>query len=207
MQLTKGHSSFRARWVVVAMLFIALMAAGVAVWLGRVAPGNEGPGPSTTSTTAATEAGGKPPINWDNPIIGTDVATTTEAAAHVSFTPFVPKGLGNPVRIQVDSPSADHGGMTVAFVYQHPAYGRFFLIERKSSTTQADLEALAGCNHDAGCEGEWTLVKLKNGTNGLLITGGPTTGIMWLSNGVLLDVFGPIDTFTVPDAMAVTYAI
>ncbi len=61
MQLTKGHSSFRARWVVVAMLFIALMAAGVAVWLGRVAPGNEGPGPSTTSTTPATEAGGKPP--------------------------------------------------------------------------------------------------------------------------------------------------
>jgi hypothetical protein len=30
---------------------------------------------------------------------------------------------------------------------------------------------------------------------------------MWLSNGVLLDVFGPIDTFTVPDAMAVTYAV
>ncbi len=111
------------------------------------------------------------------------------------------------MRIQVDSPSANHAGTTVAFVYQHPAYGRFLLIERTSSTTQADLEALAGCNHAAGCEGEWTLVKLKNGTNGLLITGGPTTGIMWLSNGVLLDVFGPIDTFTVPDAMAVTYAI
>lgn len=207
MQLTKRRSSLRARWVVVVMLFVALVAAGVVVWLSSVAPGNEGPRPSSTSTTATTEAGGKPPINWDNPIRGTDVATTAEAAAHVSFTPLVPKGLGNPVRIQVDSPSADHAGMTAAFVYQHPAYGRFFLIERKSSTTQADLEALAGCNHAAGCEGEWTLVKLKNGTNGLLITGGPTTGIMWLSNGVLLDVFGPIDTFTVPDAMAVTYAI
>src|SRR5260370_18094712 len=108
MQLTKRRSSLRARWVVVVMLFVALVAAGVVVWLSSVAPGNEGPGPSSTSTTATTEAGGKPPLHWDNPISGTDVATTREGAAHVSFTPFVPKGLGKPVRIPVDSPSARH---------------------------------------------------------------------------------------------------
>jgi hypothetical protein len=113
------------------------------------------------------------------------------------------KKLGSPIRIVVDSPNLDGSGIAIAWVYQDPVYGRFILAENKSNTTQASLEALAGCDHAAGCQGQWTLVKLASGANGLLITGGPTTGMFWLLRGLTMDVFGPIATFSVADAEAV----
>lgn len=227
MQLTKGvKSRMRAKkmkrrgqrglgtpWVVVvSMLFVSTLGAGI-VWLSQAAPSNAAPAlssksaPAGASTSSTTAAPANRNIDWDRPLSGTNVDSSDQAGDYVSFTPLVPKGLGKPQRIMVDSASRDHAGRTVALVYQHPVYGRFFVIESKSSMTQASLEGLAGCDHATGCVGEWTLVRLRNGANGLLITGGPTTGIIWLSQGFMIDIMGPIDTFSVADAIRLANAM
>lgn len=115
--------------------------------------------------------------------------------------------LGNPVKIMVDDPAADHAGTTVAWVYQHPTHGRFFVIEGFTAFTQTSLEALATCDPSKGCEGQRALFRLKNGATGVLITGRPTTGILWLWQGLTFDVYGPIDTFRVPSAKTVADSI
>jgi hypothetical protein len=41
------------------------------------------------------------------------------------------------------------------------------------------------------------------GATGVLITGGPTAGIIWLWHGLTFDVYGPIDTFSDASARVV----
>jgi len=202
---SKGRRSSRPLWSVLGTLSVTALVAGVVVWLGHAAPAGDATVPPTS--TSSHDLGEKRPINWDRPIGGIYVATNDEAAAHISFAPLVPHGLGNPVKIMVDDPAADHAGKTVAWVYQHPTHGRFFVIEGFTAFTQTSLEALATCDASKGCEGQRALLQLKNGATGVLITGGPTTGIIWLWHGLTFDEYGPIETFRVGSAKAVADAI
>ena len=192
------------QWPLVVALAAVAVTAGIAWFAHSTPPSHEGPAPTTVSIAGQGE---RLPINWDNPIAGTSVTSSDEAAAHVSFAPLVPTALGPPIKVIVDNGLRSHAGMTIAWVYQHPSYGRFVVIEGKASWTQASLEALVVCDPAKGCEGRRALVSMKTGANGLLVTGGPTTGIIWLWQGLTFDVYGPIDTFSVADAKAVADAI
>jgi hypothetical protein len=155
---------------------------------------------SVPATQSPTTEG--PPINWDKPLGGaTEVTSVPDAATHLNFAPIAPRLALRPLKIMVS------GGEAVAWVYQDAAMGRFILIESKSSFTQGQLEALAVCDHQAGCEGQWTLAKIRNGTTALLIVGGRTTGLMWLHSGVTFDVDGPSASFTVDMAKSVANGI
>ena len=143
---------------------------------------------------SATQSPGTegPPINWDKPLVGaTEVTSFSDAARHLNFKAIAPRLALSPLKIMVSD------GEAVAWVYQDPTMGRFILIENRTQFTQAQLEALAGCDHQTGCEGQWTLTKIRNGTTALLIAGNRTTGVMWLRSGVTFDVYGPSDSFTV----------
>ena len=209
MQLTRTKlKARRSQWLVWAAAGIGstlVLAGGIAVWLGYARTNGDTTSPSSAISTP--DPGEKKSIDWDKPINGTVVATDEEAAADVSFAPVVPRALGKPTKIMVDNPSGKHAGKTVAWVFQHPSHGRFFVIEGFSAWTQTSLEALATCDPSKGCEGRRALVKLQNGTIGVLITGGPTTGIIWLWHGLTFDVYGPIETFSDASAMSVVNSL
>jgi hypothetical protein len=194
------------RAIVVLLLGFAVIAvAVVAMAMTPVVPdipGGHGAIQPSQSTPAAP-----PPIDWDRPMVGLTVASNTQAADHLSFTPILPSNIGTPIRIIVDDEDSNRGGQQVAYVFQDPVYGRFVLIEGITTFTQASLDALSDCTKSTGCQGTWAQLPLSNGRRGLLITGGPTTGIMWLQGGVTFDVFGPVDTFAIPAAQAVANSL
>jgi hypothetical protein len=152
------------------------------------APGSEGPGP-----------------RWDNILVGgLDVATVAEASSAVRFQPVRPSDIGAPERIVV-SPSDDGSLASVmAMRFTTEEYGMFWLIQEESQTTQEELEGLASaCDPSNGCEGNWTLIVLADGTTALAIDGPASTSLMWLEGGVRLDLTGPPTTFTVAQAQAI----
>lgn len=136
---------------------------------------------------------GSIPINWDQPIIGaTTVSRAEDASALVTFLPVVPRGLP-PASKAMASRSAD----AMALVFTDVTVGRYVLIERNSGMSQTQLESLAkSCDPGNGCQGRWTLTTIRNGITALSITGGPTTGLMWIEGGVTFDLYGPADTMT-----------
>jgi hypothetical protein len=181
-----------------ALMWIGLLALMVSVACGRAGLGNA----VLPSPTPNVRIGG-PQIDWNQPLGGAVVGSTALAAPYLSFSPVAPANLGTPIKIMVDSSSPDGSGLEISWVYQHPVYGRFFFMEGKSGFSQSSLEALAGCDPSSGCQGQWTLVRLASGVNGLLITGEPTTAIFWLWNGLTLETIGPYSSFSVADAEAV----
>lgn len=183
------------------LLVAALIAVGL-VTTASTPPINEGPRLGS-STEPSQKALSGPPVNWDEPMSGTTVGSNSEASGHLSFNPVVPANIAAPIRIIVDSASSTKSGQQVAYVFQDPVYGRFVLTEGITRYTQASLDALADCTASTGCEGTWTQFPLSNGRRGLLITGGPTTGIIWLDKGVTFDVFGPVATFSIAAAQTI----
>lgn len=131
------------------------------------------------------------------------VSNSAEAAAYLSFRPIIPNTTGSLVRVTVSNAHRDHAGKVVAWVYRDPNADPYLVIESISQWNQARLESLAGCNHKTGCEGEWTMVGIRNGTRALRITGGPTTVLIWLEGGVTFELIGPRMTLSVPEAMAI----
>jgi len=128
------------------------------------------------------------------------------AANDLSFTPAYPGGVGAPSKIEVSDPSGlEPNQRALGLVYQDPSYGRFWVIEEVSETTESWLKGLASCDHSSGCEGSWSLVTLKDGTTAVDFAGS-TNGVLWLYNGVRYDVFGPPATFSTDDALAVANA-
>lgn len=145
------------------------------------------------------------PINWNNPLgVGVEVSSVQSVMGQLAFTPVQPPAsLGDAVGVFVSPPEIDLQERAIGWVYQSSTYGRFFITEEISQTTQQELESLAGCDPNTGCEGSWTVVTLQDGTRGLLIAGPASTGIVWLNGNLRFDVFGPPDTFTVSNATAV----
>ena len=192
-----------AKRAAVLMAVAAVAIAAAAIILMASAPVPDVPG-GHGGVPTGQRAPAPPSIDWDHPIVGVTVASSSEAYGHLSFTPTLPVKMGAPLRIMVDDAHSNRAGRQIAWVFQHPIYGRFVLTESITTFTQASLDALSDCTKSTGgCQGTWTRLPLNHGRHGLLITGGPTTGILWIENGVTFDVYGPVDTFAVTAAQAV----
>src|SRR5438094_10347201 len=91
-------------------------------------------------------------------------------------------------------------------LYPVPSYGRFIVIEVPNDGTQQDLEGL-GAQCATGCEEAWSLVHLEDGSEAVLFEGSSTiphetTGVIWIHNGLALNVLGPAASFSRDAALA-----
>ena len=154
---------------------------------------------------ADQEQEGGPLPDWVDPLVnGVNVSGVDEAVSLLGFEPRLPAELGNPVRLLITDPeSAGMASRDFAAVYDHSTYGRFWIIERVSEMSKAELRSWAECDPAAGCEGTWTLVTVGEGIEGILIEGPIATSVVWLVNDVRFDVVGPADTFVGKEALNV----
>lgn len=175
---------------------LSLVIAGLAGC--AAAPRQEGPPP-----------GAGPPINWDNPFPGGSVRldSVTRARPLLRFEPIPPRNLGTSRSILVSNPSDPERTGMLALVFQHPKFGRFWVLQEASQTSQAELEAFPGHNTDPGNTATLSLVTIRGATTALLQVGPSTTSIEWLEGTIKVTVIGPPDSFTPDVAMAVANGI
>jgi hypothetical protein len=149
-------------------------------------------------------------VNWDDPIVlGVPMASTDALSESLSFQAVIPTPLGDPLSVMVNDPAsftrADRG---FAVQYQTADKGRFWLMEEPSDMTQKDLEAIpAQCDPAQGCQGSWSLTTLNDGTVGLVIDGPASVGVVWLRDGIYIDVMGPSGSFTTDEAVKMANAV
>jgi hypothetical protein len=150
-----------------------------------------------------------PEVDWDEPLVnGSQVSTEEEAALILPFDPAVPTALGQPTKLLVTDPaSAELSERVMAIIYDHPTYGRFWIVEALSEMTQGELEALAECSPVSDCEGIWSLVTLGDGTTALQIEGPIANSVVWLEGQVEFDVLGPSATFSAAYAIEVANTV
>jgi hypothetical protein len=150
------------------------------------------------------------PQQWQDPFgEGTTVGSRSEAAAQLPFAPVVPDPLGSPARIVVRTGDAtDPTDDAMGLIYDHPKFGKFWVLEGLAQTTQADLESIAeNCDPASGCESTNAMVPLNGGIRALQVAGSTTNSIAWLYNGVRFDVLGPTQTFTLASALEVAHLV
>jgi hypothetical protein len=182
-------------------LVAAFAAAGI-VGLGLSSALGSGQARLTQGQEASIAQSSGQVIDWSgSPLLnGVSEPSVVAAAGGVTFPVTVPTNAGSPQAIY-----AEPGTQSVAFVYNDPAMGRFWVVEKRSVTTQAELQSDASCDHSQGCQGSWTMTSLNGGVEGLLLQGpaGSTDSVMVLHNSVLFNILGPADTFSASDAIAV----
>jgi hypothetical protein len=121
------------------------------------------------------------------------VPDIASALSKIRFVPEVAPGLGPPEKILLTE-GAEPESMNLVLVYENSSYGRYLVEESVSQTDQKELQSLSSL-----------VVTLSDGRRAVAVTGEASNGILWLAHGgtVLMDVYGPPDTFTVADATAV----
>ena len=130
-----------------------------------------------------------PSPNWESPlgIAAIQLADLNEAAPYLAFTPVVPRALGPAAKILLDSSSKpDRSVKSVLSVYEQPAYGRFWVTESIANVTQGWIDSRT--NNPTGCS-ENSVMKLQSGTRAALAVG-RVTSVMWLDQGLLIDLIG-----------------
>jgi hypothetical protein len=190
------------RWVAAAGALVALAACA-----NRAQ--ETGAGATISPTADPTVDVGGQPIDWENPIVlGIPVQSTDALENDLSFQPILPT-LGDPKKLVVNDPEAfDKLDRGFGAQYGTADLGTFWLLEEPSDMTQKELEGLASqCDPAQGCEGKWSLATLDDGTIGLLIDGPTSVGIVWLHNGLYLDVIGQPGAFTSENAIAAANAV
>ena len=155
------------------------------------------------SRPAATRNGSEDQVNFDLPYASSRrLSGISQAQSLVSFLPVAPASLGTPLGVYTAADLNDRATKTVAFVYQHPTFGRFMIIEGPQVGTQGDLESLVTeCNGPNPCDADWHLSKLSDGTVAVVHVGntgtpGATTGVMWLNGRTFFDLEAPASTIT-----------
>jgi len=124
------------------------------------------------------------------------------ASQQLPFKPIVSDKLGTPFKVLVTE-GGDRSHPNFALEFGTLVADRFLVVESPSQTTQAALESLALCDPTQGCEGTRSVRALLHGARGLVVSGPGSNGILWLQNGLLVDVFGPPSTFSVAHAVEV----
>ena len=114
------------------------------------------------------------------------MADLKEAAPYLAFTPVVPRALGPAAKLLIDRNKPDMSAKTLLWVYEQPVFGRFWVRESIAEVTQAWIDSRR--NNPTGCS-EDSVVTLQGGTRAALSVG-KVTSIMWLDNGLLIDVLG-----------------
>ena len=146
---------------------------------------------------ASAESNSAEHVDFNEPLLaGRKLPSVADAAADVRFKPVAPAAVGQPVSIWVPAQARQH---LLALVYQHPRYGRFMVVEVKNIGSQQDLEGLVNqCL--AGCEEQWSVTQLDDGSEAVVFEGSPsipfeTTGVIWIHNGLALNLLGPAASF------------
>lgn len=172
----------RSPFVVVAVA--SLLLAGC----GKLNDGGGGTSsPVGESGDSTPPPGDVPPPNWQNPIGGVEVASISKAAQAVDFQPYVPKGLGPPARVLVDS------GIGVALVYDTQEFGGVVILQQPQPLPTAEYEEWMQTVVDNVKLGSAEIVSTR-GTEALVIvpeTPGHGASISWLSEGREIIIRGP----------------
>lgn len=152
--------------------------------------------------TGAAE-GAAPPINWDYPGGGIEAKSVEEARSQLAFAPVVPKDVTSLLRIVVSNPlDIPPEERSIAFVYQDPVYGRFFVAESLTEESQADLEAQVALNNVPGVQARLSLVTIRGDIRALVIEGDRTVSLEWLDQGLRIVIMGQ-PTLTPEDVIAI----
>src|SRR6266508_6318453 len=187
-----------------------------------------------TSCRARVGEGDGEHLSWDQPIPG-GVAVLRAEDAELAFQPDVPEGLGAPEAILATSQDhAAEADREIAWVFQHPTYSRFVIVERlvDESATEGEWADLASAT--PGCEtiseagvvechyGKRSIVTIRNTTSAFMLEGNATTAIHWLEGvdaknqaafaryrdpAVEVVVLGPASDFTAEEAIDVANAV
>jgi hypothetical protein len=150
-------------------------------------------------------------INWDQPLTGGVIINSLqEAEGQLGFTPVEPTKLGTPKKILITDPaSSERPDRAIAWVYDHPVFGRFFVAEAMTTLSQDDLEALVKCGEgEAGCDSSgFSLVPIRGDVKALLNEGPVSVNITWLEASVIYRVAGPAETLSTADVIAIAALI
>ena len=140
----------------------------------------------------------QPPVssadpNWDNPIEGQPVAAA-DAARYLAFTPLAPKGLGTPasVLVQLLYPQVDT--RSVAYLFNHPTYGRVIVVENIPDISLADYQAaLIEWGSINPSDGKSETIVIRNAITALLTqtNDGSQAALRWLEGSIAISVRGP----------------
>ena len=194
---------FARRRSVATVLAFTVVVASTTVMLTRPAHRSFA-SPQKTAATAGEESNSAEHVDFEQPLLsGRKLPSVADAAANLPFKPVAPGAVGPPISVWIPAQARQH---LLALVYQHPSYGRFMVIEVPNIGTQQDLEGLAAqCT--TGCEEHWSLVHLDDGSEAVLFEGSPvipyeTTGVIWVQNGLAMNVLGPAASFSRDAALA-----
>jgi hypothetical protein len=156
--------------------------------------------PASPAATPMNQGLRLPPEFWENPI-GNGVAIDDPLEAGLVFIPDVPDDLGLALRILVTPEDAAPAPYReIAWVYEHPQYGRFVIKERIASGTGVLAEIAELASHTPGCvplspvpsglgegaygevchHGERSLITLGSGVTALMVVGENTTFVQWI---------------------------
>jgi hypothetical protein len=115
------------------------------------------------------------------------VADVNEAAPYLAFTPVVPRALGPATKVLMDPHAKPDGSSrSVLSVYEQPVYGQFWITESIASLTQDWIDSQT--NNPTGCS-QNSVMKLRSGTRAAVVVG-RVTSVMWLDQGLLIDLIG-----------------
>ncbi len=168
-----------------------ILATGVFVVVGAscsaLAPAGQpavGDLPSPVATSVPRPGKGGKPVNWDNPIGGKSVASSAEAATMLAFEPLVPKNLGNPRRILVNSAVEDVSARAVAFVYDSPRTGTVIVTEEQIALPPSDYDRdvagrVAAFARDPTAQGSAELMSIRGGKQAVMARN-PDGSLLWV---------------------------
>lgn len=200
--------SDRARIRGIGLRMALVLGVLVSATIGAVAFGAQGI--EAVDLDPPSEGHGPSAVDWDDPLVGGTAVTESEASNLLAFSPVIPADLGTPEAILVNqTQNLNPSFRVLALIYEHPDYGKFWILERVPQATQAVLEAHAGpCDPALGCEGSWTMTQLDLLTRALQIEGGPlANALIWLKGGIQFDVLGPSDSFNASDAQEIAQSL
>ena len=158
---------------------------------------------ATTLTACRSEPCAGPVQKWNRPFVGDGltVGSVDEAEQYLPFEPIVPATLGNPEQIVVTDRKFLRANL-LELMYLHPTYGRFHLLEDRNRMDEAFLESRADQINEVG-SAEAGMVPIADEVRGLQVAGCVTNYVTWTQGRVLLDVLGPVATFSPEESLEV----
>lgn len=167
-----------------------------------IATGGQGGGAEEPSGVEGAEV----PVDWsnDSPLVnGQPTTSLTSAASDVPFTPIAPESFGDPKALMVTDPAtASETDRSFAAVYDDPEHGTFWVVENSTTSTPDSMkEMVTNCTAESGCETKMELITLTDGSPAVVMRQN-TQAVMWVANGVLYDVVGPVEKLSWDDSIA-----
>ncbi len=178
------RTSRRSVVLLVGIAAMVILAATIAI----VATGS----PNSDELRGVSEDDGGIPVDFSRPFAnGTQVDSVAAAKAYLPFSPAESSVAGRPVAVWLKSLETPPAEQAIASVFDTPPYGDFEIVQDQTDMTSAQLKEIAdGCDPAQGCQGEWKMVTLSDGTDALYI-GGPTAhSVMWVTKGGRFNIVG-----------------